>query len=117
MVNLTPFRNTFPAAAPADAHWTDTVITEGHVAACCQFGHADWTVDGVVLPRCPRCGEVKTPTTTPILAGLIAAGHIVVTDHEYVGTASDGVEVRIGSDHAPELAERYLTDHATPESW
>lgn len=55
------FRNSFPAAQPASAHWTDRVVTEGHAAACDEFGHADWIVDGVTLDRCPRCGTWKGP--------------------------------------------------------
>jgi hypothetical protein len=57
-----PFGRTFPAAANADAddyHWTDSVVTQGHADYCTIWGHATWTHDGVTLPRCPRCGDIK----------------------------------------------------------
>ena len=31
-------------------------VTEGHAKICEKFGHGTWTVDGEVLPYCPRCG-------------------------------------------------------------
>jgi hypothetical protein len=53
-----PFANSFPVAAPADAHWTDTVVQQGHVDYCATNGHAEWVIDGEIQPRCPRCGAV-----------------------------------------------------------
>ena len=54
---------------------------------------------------------------TPILAGLIASGAITMKDGEYVGTASDGVDVLIGSEGRESDAEAYLTDYPTPDLW
>lgn len=70
--------------------------------------------------RYPGSPEGIDPT--PVLNGLIASGDIVVVDGEYVGRATDEetgtiVPVSIGYDHAPVLAELYLIDHSTPESW
>lgn len=61
------FANTFPAAASESAHWTERVVTQGHADYCRNHGHANWTVDGVVLPTCPRCGE---PNVAPTVADL-----------------------------------------------
>jgi len=57
------FGRTFPVAAGPDAHWTDTVVTQGHADYCILYGHATWTVDGVALIRCPRCGDTKCHPT------------------------------------------------------
>lgn len=57
------YGRTFPAAAPADAHWTDSVVTQGHADYCRLYGHATWTIDGVTQPRCPRCGDNKCHPT------------------------------------------------------
>jgi hypothetical protein len=60
---------------------------------------------------------------TPILDGLIEAGHIRVVAEMYIGTASDGTEVSIGSTYpfdgkpGKAYAEAYLNDYPTPESW
>lgn len=55
---------------------------------------------------------------TPILDSLLASGVIYVLDGDtYVGRASDGVEVAIGSTFTPTVVESYLTVHPTPESW
>lgn len=59
-----PYAKSFPLAQPADAHWTDTVITQGHVDYCKEHGHAKYIIDGVDQGRCPRCGEL-TPATDP----------------------------------------------------
>lgn len=33
--------------------------TEAHARYCRENGHARHTVDGVVQPFCPRCGDVR----------------------------------------------------------
>lgn len=53
-----PYARSFPVAAPESADWTEQVVTQGHADYCRDNGHATWTVDGVVLDRCPRCGDV-----------------------------------------------------------
>lgn len=51
------YATSFPVSArDTDAHWTDTIVTQGHVDYCAAHGHASWEHDGVVVPRCPRCG-------------------------------------------------------------
>lgn len=62
-----PYARSFPLAAPADAHWTDTVVTQGHVDYCAEHGHATFTNDGVISPRCPRCGELIAPDAADAL--------------------------------------------------
>lgn len=52
-----PYATSFPVAAPESAHWTDTVVTQGHADYCAAYGHATWTADGVVSQRCARCGD------------------------------------------------------------
>lgn len=60
----------------------------------------------------------NTGTPTPILDGLILGGAVYVSVHdELVGIASDGVEVNLGNVHNKPLAEAYLTDHPTPDTW
>ncbi len=49
-----------------------------------------------------------------LLARLMATG-VVYFDREYVGVASDGTEVSIGTDK--ESALRYLASHPTPDTW
>lgn len=62
-----------------------------------------------------------TTTQTPILDGLIAAGHITVDeDQSLIGHASDGEDLSIGSTRTKQYrgyAEAYLTDHPTPDTW
>ena len=56
------YGRTFPAAANANAddyHWTDSVVTQGHADYCKLYGHATYTIDGVLQVRCPRCGDNK----------------------------------------------------------
>jgi len=37
-------------------------VRQGHADYCAEYGHATYTVDGVVMSWCPRCGETrKTP--------------------------------------------------------
>lgn len=42
---------------------TGDPVTEGHARMCREQGHATHTIDGVVQPRCPRCGDLATTTT------------------------------------------------------
>lgn len=65
-MSASDYRTSFPAAAPESAHWTDRVVTEGHVAACREFGHAKTIVDGVDQHRCPRCGESTYVDAEPL---------------------------------------------------
>lgn len=51
------YATSFPLAAAEDAHWTERVVTEGHANYCREHGHATRTVNGVVSPNCPRCGD------------------------------------------------------------
>lgn len=32
------------------------IVMQGHADFCRDYGHATWTVDGVPVARCPRCG-------------------------------------------------------------
>jgi hypothetical protein len=41
-----------PAAQPDDAHWTDTVVSQGHADYCAAWGHA------ARVGRCGRCGDI-----------------------------------------------------------
>lgn len=34
-------------------------VTEQHLRYCRKHGHAIHSVNGVVQPRCPRCGELR----------------------------------------------------------
>lgn len=54
---LSAYARSFPAAAPADAHWTERTVKQGHADYCAAYGHASWTEDGHTVPWCPRCGE------------------------------------------------------------
>lgn len=58
MSDLSAYAASFPVAAPADAHWTDRTVKQGHADYCAAYGHAEWIVDGVDQHRCPRCGTV-----------------------------------------------------------
>ena len=68
-----PYAASFPLTAPADAHWTDTVVKQGHVDYCAAHGHATWTDDGVDMGRCPRCGAVTAATVAPAAAAAPTA--------------------------------------------
>lgn len=68
-----PYAASFPLTAPADAHWTDTVVTQGHADYCAAHGHATWTDDGVDMGRCPRCGTVTAATVAPAAAAAPTA--------------------------------------------
>lgn len=35
------------------------VVQQGHADYCAAYGHATWTENGVVQPRCSRCGELR----------------------------------------------------------
>lgn len=69
MSDLSIYAASFPVAAPADAHWTDRTVKQGHADYCAAHGHAEWIVDGVDQHRCPRCGTV---TDAAARAALIA---------------------------------------------
>ncbi|WP_460802278.1 hypothetical protein [Microbacterium sp. GXF6406] len=52
-----------------DAHWTDTVVSQGHADYCATYGHATFAVasTGKLSERCGRCSELladATPTAT-----------------------------------------------------
>lgn len=50
MTDSNRYARSFPAV-------TGDVVTQGHANHCAEHGHATHTVDGVVSPFCPRCGE------------------------------------------------------------
>jgi hypothetical protein len=51
------------------------VVTQGHADHCAAYGHATHTVDGVLSPFCPRCGEstARRHYATPEQIELIVA--------------------------------------------
>lgn len=53
----------------------------------------------------------------PLLMHLMEEGHIWVDGREYVGLASDGVEVHIGQFDEEDSVEEYLKRHPTPAEW
>jgi len=61
--------------------------------------------------------DVKRKVKTPILDSLIYAGTIWIEGTEYVGKASDGVVVLIGTVGWEKDTERYLTQRPKPEQW
>lgn len=64
----TPYAASFPAASTSE-HWVDRVVTQGHADYCKAHGHATHTIDGVVQPQCPRCGDVlEVVETGPVEA-------------------------------------------------
>jgi hypothetical protein len=55
------FLRSYPAAPTLNSwtdSWVENVITQGHVDCCKEFGHAMFTVDGLIQDFCPRCGKV-----------------------------------------------------------
>ncbi len=54
----------------------------------------------------------------PILADRLEDGTVVVNNlGDLIGTASDGVEVSLGSIYSPTSTELYLNDFPTPSDW
>jgi hypothetical protein len=52
------------------------VVTERHARICRERGHAQHVVDGVVMERCPRCGDVRESETPPcVRCGTAPWGH------------------------------------------
>jgi hypothetical protein len=60
-----------------------------------------------------RCLDEKHPT----LSKLLVAGTITIDKGEYIGKASDGVTVSIGTCGYEDAAERYLAARPTPDLW
>lgn len=53
-----PFARSFPAISTSE-NWHDRVVCQGHADYCAENGHASHTIDGIVQPRCPRCGDLR----------------------------------------------------------
>lgn len=51
------------------------------------------------------------------LEKLLESGSIIAWCGEYIGTASDGVEVILGEIGREDTLESYLLSHPTPETW
>ncbi len=60
---------------------------------------------------------MSKPYGEQILEALIRRGHVWVDGNEYVGKASDGVEVRLGSVGEERILGVYLLTHRTPDTW
>ena len=54
------------SANDPEAHWGDTVVTQGHADYCEAYGHVAFTatVTGKQSERCGRCGELLDTDTT-----------------------------------------------------
>lgn len=82
------WRDETPAAMPDDAHWTDTVVCQGHADYCAAWGHAAGSF------RCPRCGEVlPTPDVPPL--------------REYAPTGTDPGEELYDADETVPVSPAY----------
>ncbi len=54
---------------------------------------------------------------TPTLDALIALGTVWIEDCDYVGRASDGTVVSLGSVYDAGGTEGYLCEYSTPDTW
>ena len=47
-----------------EAHWGDTVVTQGHADYCAAYGHVTFVanITGKPSERCGRCGELVQQT-------------------------------------------------------
>lgn len=52
-----------------------------------------------------------------IIMVLMEQGKVKIVDREYIGTASDGVEVLLGQVGNECAMLRYLADHPSPNDW
>ena len=55
--------------------------------------------------------------STLLIGNLVHSGKMFMEDGEYVGIASDGVQVILGTVGEEDRLARYLTDHPTPDTW
>jgi len=53
----------------------------------------------------------------PILCRLFAAGIVWIEGTDYVGRASDGIVVQVGSVATEDATEDYLESHPFPSDW
>lgn len=60
---------------------------------------------------------MSVKTTTPLLDHLLKDGSVWLDGREYVGRATDGVEVSLGSLGDEEWIEKYLSANPTPDTW
>jgi hypothetical protein len=58
----------------------------------------------------------KEPVT-PHLDRALASGLVRLVDMEYVGTATDGVELTVGTILDKEATDRWLASYPTPDTW
>lgn len=52
-----------------------------------------------------------------MLEKLLESGSVIARCGEYIGTASDGVEIILGTIGQEDILESYLLSHPTPETW
>ncbi len=52
-----------------------------------------------------------------VLEALLRSGAVWIEDEEYLGTASDGETVFLGSEGLEDSIYRYLSDRPLPEQW
>lgn len=93
MRDLSIYRDSYPLLAPEDAHWTDSVVQQGHADYCDAYGHADARVNG----RCARCGDIVVDAPKPRVIrelraeGVNPARPYSVTDADTGETLASGV--------------------------
>lgn len=95
------FRNTFPALA-------GETVTQGHADACAEHGHATHKIDGVIQPRCPRCGELTEETTVSnhfAIRHTFPNGGTVSDGYIHSGTFSQEIKRYYSYSEASESAE------------
>ena len=64
-----------------------------------------------------RFNSFEFATKYPTLTSLLLTGVVRLDGSEYVGRASDGIEVRLGHVTMPESTEAYLKAYPTPKDW
>lgn len=115
MRNADLYRMSFPLAQPEDAHWGDTVVTEGHAQYCREYGHATYTEDGVTRTYCPRCGDavtvpeiadVRDPETGRYVPARSPRGREILAAQGIDVPSLSVVEWPRPTQHAPECVSR-----------
>ena len=83
-----------------EAHWGDTVVTQGHADYCAAHGHVTFTatITGKQSERCGRCGELldtETPAVEPTNAGEDTQRTVLIGISDNMGYSPEQINTHI----------------------
>jgi len=95
-----------------EAHWGDTVVTQGHADYCAAYGHVTFTaITGKQSERCGRCGELLDTDTPAVEQEAPTQRTVLLPVQDNMGYSPEQVETNVTLQDLLEAVQAAIEAH------